>query len=272
MLLYLFLLIIAFLMLYPLAWLVASSFKSDIEIFASKSLFPKELVLDAYAKGWSVMQGTYTYTTFYINTFIMVVPTVIFTVISSILVGYGFARFEFPLKKVFFALVISGLLLPQEILIVPRFMMFRAFGWINSYKPFIIPAMFAVYPFFIYMFIQFFRGIPKELDESAHIDGCNSFMILVKIIVPLSKPAIFTAATFQFLWRWNDFFNPLVYINSTRKFPVALILRTCLDIADRILWNQALAMSVVSIIPPVVIFSLTQRYLVEGIATTGLKG
>lgn len=268
---YVFLIALAAVMVFPLFWLLMASFKTDIEIFASANLLPKEWVLDAYVKGWSVM-GTFTYSLFYKNTFVMVILTVIGTLASSILVGYGFARYKFPLKQLLFILVISGLLLPQEILIVPRFMMFREMGWTDSYKPIIIPAMFATYPFFVYMFIQFFRGVPRELDESAYMDGCSSFMILLKIIMPISKPAIFTAIVFQFIWRWNDFLTPLIYINSVKKYPIALILRTFIDISDRVLWNQALAMSMVSIIPPIIVFLFFQRYVVEGIATTGIKG
>ena len=269
---YAFLLLFALLMIYPLLWLFFSSFKSDIEIFASTSLLPESWSFSSYTQGWSVMSGLYTYSLFYLNTFRLVIPTVIFTILSSILVAYGFARYQFPLKNVMFMLVLSGLLLPQEILMVPRYMMFRSLGWIDSYLPFIIPAMFATYPFFIYMFIQFFRGIPKELDESARIDGCNSIGVLTRIIIPNAKPAIFTATIFQFLWRWNDFYNPLIYISSVRKYPVALILRTYLDQSDRIFWNRVLAMSMLSMVPCIIIFALFQRYIVEGVVTTGIKG
>jgi oligogalacturonide transport system permease protein len=132
--------------------------------------------------------------------------------------------------------------------------------------------MFGCYPFFIFMLIQFFRGLPKELDESAEIDGCNPFTVLIRILLPLSKPALFAAGIFQFMWTWNDFFNSLIYINSIRKFTVSLALRMAIDTTGGVAWNQIFAMSVVAVLPLVLIFFFTQKYFVEGIATTGLKG
>lgn len=270
-LIYLFLITLSIFMIYPLLWLLGSTFKDNNEIITSISIFPSHLNFDSFIQGWKG-NGKVTYSNYFVNTFAMVLPTVLFTVISSLLVAYGFARFRFPLKKLLFALVISTLLLPQEILLVPRYLLFNRLGWLDSYKPFIIPAMFATYPFFVYMMIQFIRGIPMELDKSALIDGCNSFQIFYHIIVPLSKPAIFSVIIFQFVWRWNDFFNPLIYINSVKKFPVSLALRAALDIADTVHWDQIIAMSVLTMVPPVVIYILAQKYFVEGIVTTGLKG
>lgn len=268
---YLFLITLSIFMIYPLLWLLGSAFKNNNEIITSISIFPRHLNLDSFIQGWKG-NGKITYSNFFINTFAMVLPTVLFTVISSMLVAYGFARFRFPFKKLLFMLVISTLLLPQEILLVPRYLLFNSLGWLDSYKPFVIPAMFATYPFFVYMMIQFIRGIPIELDKSALIDGCNSFQIFYHIIVPLSKPAIFSVIIFQFVWRWNDFFNPLIYINSVKKFPVSLALRMALDIADTVHWDQIIAMSVLTMLPPVILYILAQKYFVDGIATTGLKG
>jgi len=150
--------------------------------------------------------------------------------------------------------------------------MFRNLGWLNSYLPFIIPSIFATGPFFIFLLVQFFRGIPKELDESAVIDGCNSLYLLYKIIVPLSKPALFSVGLFQFMWTWNDFFQPLIYINSVSKYTLSLGLRMSMDVTSGILWNNILAMSFVTILPLIVLFFFTQKFFVEGIATTGIKG
>ena len=171
-----------------------------------------------------------------------------------------------------FGLVIASLMLPNEVIIIPRYMLFNAFGWLNSYKPFIIPAAFATYSFFIFMLVQYIRSIPKELDESAFIDGCSSFRILISIIAPLCKPAMIAVVIFQFVWRWNDFLNALIYISSVKKYPLSLALRMTLDVTDTISWNQVLAMSVLSMLPPIIIFFLAQKYFVEGIATTGIKG
>ncbi|MBE1443054.1 carbohydrate ABC transporter permease [Paenibacillus sp. OAS669] len=260
------------LMIYPLIWLFFGSFKTNSDLFGSLSLLPKTFVWDSYSKGW---QGTgqFTYGTFFLNTLMLVVPTVFFTVLSSAVVAYGFARFQFPLKNTLFALMISTLMLPHAVIIIPRYLIFRNLGWLDGYLPFIVPAIFACYPFFIFMLIQFFRGLPRELDESAVMDGCNPAAILFRILLPLCKPALFSAAIFQFIWTWNDFFNSLIFINSVKKYTVSLALRMTIDsTGGTVAWNQIMSMSVLAILPPLLIFFLFQRYFVEGIATTGIKG
>jgi len=258
-------------MLYPLIWMFFSSFKTNQEIFGGVNLLPKEPVWDTYIKGWRGT-GQITYLTFYKNTFLLIVPTVLFTVISSALVAYGFARFKFRFKKILFMLMISTLMLPNAVLIIPRYLLYNKFGWLNTYLPFIVPALCACYPFFIYMIIQFFRGLPKDFDEAATIDGCNTFQVFAKILIPLCKPALFSAAIFQFIWTWNDFFNSLIYINSVKKFPIVLALRMSLDATSASNWNQVLAMSVVSLLPGTILFFSAQKYFVEGITSAGVKG
>jgi oligogalacturonide transport system permease protein len=202
----------------------------------------------------------------------LVLPTTIFTVVSSTIVAYGFARFEFKFKKALFVIMISTLMLPNAVIIIPRYILFRNLHWIDTYYPFIVPAIFACYPFFIFMIVQFFRGIPKALDEAAYIDGCNSFTVLTKILIPLCKPVMISAGLFQFLWTWNDFFNSLIYINSLKNFTLPLALKMSLDTEGAVNWNQVMAMSLVTIIPCVLIFFFAQKYFVEGITTTGIKG
>ncbi|MGN0906882.1 MAG: carbohydrate ABC transporter permease, partial [Bullifex sp.] len=200
------------------------------------------------------------------------IPTVFFTVVSSLLVAYGFARFRFKGKKVLFALVIASLMLPNEVIIIPRYMLFNKLGWLNTYLPFIVPAAFATYSFFIFMLVQYIRSIPRELDESAYMDGCGSFRILWNIIIPLCIPSIVSCTIFQFVWRWNDFINPLIFLSSVKKYTVSLALRMTLDVTDTIAWNQTMAMSVLSMLPPVLLYFFSQKYFVEGVTTTGLKG
>lgn len=258
-------------MLYPLAWIVSASFKENTEIFNSMSLIPDNFSLDAFVESWKG-SGQYTFTTFYKNTFIIVVPSVIFTLISSTLAAYGFARFNFVFKKILFAIMIATLMLPETTLMIPRYMLFNELGWLNSCFPFWIPAMFATKSFFIYMMIQFMRGIPRDLDEAAYIDGCNVWQTLTKIIVPLCAPALFSAGIFQFMWLWNDFLNQLLYINSVKLYPISLALKMSLDAQSAVNWNQIMAMSVVSMIPPIIVYFVGQKYLVEGTTTAGLKG
>jgi oligogalacturonide transport system permease protein len=267
---YALLLLLGYVMIYPLLWMLGASFKTNAEIFGSVNIIPKEPVFNAFANGWKG-SGQYTFGVFLLNTVYLVAPVVFFTVVSSLLVGYGFARFRFPFKKFFFQLMLSTLMLPATVIVVPRYIFFKNIGALDSYWPFIIPAILGSFPFFNFMLVQFFRGVPMELDESAKMDGCGSFTILLKILTPLCKPAIFSVVVFQFVWTWNDFFNALIYISSVSKYPIALGLRMGLDISANISWNQILAMSVLSILPPVLLFFLAQNYFVEGIITTGIK-
>jgi len=268
---YAILLLIAFILCYPLLWMVLASFKTNAEIYSAANLLPKEFKFDAFSDGWKGV-GSNTFTRFYTNSFLLVIPTALFTITTSMLVAYGFARFEFRGKKILFILLLSTLMLPNSILIIPRYTIFRMLKVLDSYGPFYLMSIFVCYPFFPYMLVQFTRGIPKELDESARIDGCSSFRILVSILLPLLKPALFSAGLFQFLWTYNDYFNPLVYINSVRKFPISLALRLTLDAETVITWKNVMAMSSLAVMPVVILFFFCQRYFIEGIATTGLKG
>ncbi len=267
---YIFLIILAYVMIYPLLWMVGAAFKTNDEIFGTIGILPKNPVFGAFAAGWKGT-GKYGFSTFLANSMLLVVPTVLFTVISSTLVGYGFARFNFPMKKLLFTLMLSTLMLPSTVIMIPRYIFFKNFGWLNTYLPFQMPALLACSSFFNYLMVQFFRGLPIELDESAKMDGCGSFVILTRILIPLCKSAIFSVIVFQFVWTWNNFLEVLIYINSVAKFPVALGLRMTMDIGSEFDWNQIMAMSIVSIAPPVIIFFAAQKYFVEGIATTGMK-
>lgn len=258
-------------MVYPLIWMLMAAFKTNSEIFGSLKLLPETFSVDAFVNGWKGV-GKYSFGKNLFNSFLIVVPTTLFTVISCSIVAYGFARFKFPAKKLLFGILISTLMLPNTVIIIPRYILFSKFGWLNSYLPFYIPALLACYPFFIYMLIQFLRGIPRELDESAYIDGCNTFRTYYEVLLPLLKPSLFSAGLFQFLWTYNDFFNSLIYINSADKYPVSLALRTAIDVDANIQWSQIMAMSVVSVLPLIILFFIGQKYFVEGIATTGLKG
>ena len=267
---YLFLILLAYIMIYPLLWMLGAAFKTNAEIFGTISLLPKEPVYNAWADGWRG-SGQYTFGRFLANSFLMVIPTVLFTVVSSVLVGYGFARFRFPFKKLLFMLMLSTMMLPGTVVIIPRYIFFRKLGWLDSYLPFIVPAALATYTFFNFMTVQFFRGLPLELDESAKLDGCGSFLILTRILLPLCTSMVFSIIVFQFVWRWNDFLNVLIYISSDAKSPVALGLRMTMDISTDFDWNRIMAMSIVSILPPVLVFFSAQQYFVQGIATTGMK-
>lgn len=258
-------------MIYPLVWMFFASFKTNNEINLATRLLPESFDWSGFIKGWQ-SSGQYTFTDFFLNTFMLVIPTVLFTVISCTVVAYGFARFSFKGNKLLFGVMLSTLMVPNAVLIIPRYLLFRDFGWLDSYMPFWMPALFACYPFFIYQEVQFLRGIPRELDEAAKIDGCNSFQIFIRILLPILKPSMISVCIFQTIWVWNDFMNPLIYINSVSKYPLSLALRMGLDVAASTNWNEIMSMACVSILPLVILFFCLQKYFVEGIASSGLKG
>lgn len=268
---YVLLTVLGLILIFPLIYMFFATFKTSNEIFTSMDLLPHAFSLDGYINGWKGV-GQTGFMTFILNSFALTLPTVMFTILSSLCVAYGFSRFEFPGKKLFFSIMMALMMLPGAVLIIPRYLLFVHLGWVNSYLPFWIPSLFATSSFFIYMFVQFFRGLPVELDEAATIDGCGSFGVLLHVLLPLCKPAIISAAIFQFIWTWNDFMAQYIYISSVSKYTVSLGLRMAIDGTARIDWSNVLAMSVVAMLPCVLVFLCLQKYFVEGIATSGLKG
>ena len=268
---HIFLILLALGMLYPVIWMFFASFQSNDEIFGTR-LFPSKWLVENYVDGWHSVPD-YSFGKFFMNSFIVSLTIVIGTIISSALTAYPFARLRFRGKGWMFALVLGTLLLPNQILLIPRYLLYIKFGWGDSYLPLTVPAFFAQVSgaFSIYLLVQFMRGIPKELDEAALMDGCGFFAQFGRIILPNCKPALFTVGIFAFIWSWDDFLNQLIYLNSISKFTVSLALRMFSDSSSVIPWGQMFAMSVLSIVPCAAIFAAAQRYFVEGIATTGLK-
>lgn len=268
---YVILVFFGLIMLYPLFWMFSAAFKPNYEIFTSLSLWPKEFSLDGFINGWKT--GTeYTFGRFFLNTMMYVIPKVILTVISSTIVAYGFARFDIPFKKFWFILLIATILLPPSVLLIPQYLMFREMGMLNSYLPLYLPMAFATQGFFVFMLVQFLRGLPTDMEEAAQIDGCNSFQLLIYIIVPILKPAIISVALFQFMWSVNDFLGPLIYISSVEKYPIALALKMSIDVTEGAQWNEILAMASIAIVPSIVVFLIAQNYFVEGISSGSVKG
>ena len=268
---YLVIAVIGLVLLYPILWMFFAAFKTNDEIFGSTKLLATHYSFQNFIDGWRG-SGTMTYAVYFWNTFRLVIPVTLLTLVSSTLVAYGFARFNFPFKKALFSLLIATLMLPNAVIIIPRYTLFAKFGWIDTYIPFYALAALACYPFFIFMLVQFLRGIPRDLDESAYIDGCGTFRTLMQIILPLMKPSLFSAALFQFMWTYNDYFNSLILINSGKKYTVSLALRLSLDSESVINWGKIMATSFVVVLPLILLFFMAQKYFVEGIATSGLKG
>ena len=270
---HLFLIILSLIMVYPILWWIGAAFKTNEEL-NSVNIFPSSLTLTNFIDGWTAIAG-FSFTHFYINTFALILGVLFTTLISCSLVAFAFARLDFPLRNFWFAIVLVTLMLPSQVTLVPQYDLFNAFGWINTYLPFIVPHSLAGGiggTFFIFLLVQFIRGIPRELDEAAKMDGCSWFGIYFRIILPLMKPPLVTVGIYCFLWNWDDFLGHLIYINSVDKYTVGLALKMFVDSNSAVPWGQLFAMSLVSIIPAIIIFFFAQRHLVEGVATTGLKG
>ncbi|WP_240732973.1 carbohydrate ABC transporter permease [Jeotgalibacillus sp. S-D1] len=259
------------LMIYPLVWMLSSSLKESSSVFVdAHSLIPKGLHFENYITGWQGFGGI-TFSTFFLNSAIIAVVATVGSIISSTIIAYGFARIKFAGKKVWFICMMLTMMLPFEMVMIPQYIMFNSFGWIDTYLPLILPTFFGI-PFFIFLIMQFIRTIPIELDEAARIDGCNSLGIFFRIIVPLIVPAMMTSAIFSFYWRWDDFMGPLIYLSTPEKYPVSLALKLFSDPNSVTNWGAMFAMSTLSIVPIFVIFFFFQRYIVDGISTSGLKG
>ena len=268
---YVVLTLVAVVMLYPIIWLVGASFKENNEIFTSIGFIPKRLDFQAYIDGWNT-KGDYTFTLYFINTFKYVVPKIIFTLLSATLTAYGFARFEFPFKKIMFSLLMATMFLPQVVTRIPLYLFWKNLGMLDTYIPLIANSVFAQEPFFVFMMIQFLRSIPRDLDEAATIDGCGEFGILWRILVPALKPALISCVIFQFVWSFSDFLGPLIYITSQDKFPVSLALKLNIDPSTNTPWNQVCAMSLISLLPAIILFFSAQKYFVDGVTSSGIKG
>lgn len=264
--------VVALVMIYPIIWLVGATFKTNNEIFTSINFIPKRIDFTPYIEGWKT-RTKFTFTTFFINTFSFVIPKILFCLITSSLVAYGFARFNFPLKKVLFSILMATMFLPAVVTRIPLYILWKNLGLLNTYVPLIAPTLFANEPFFVFMLIQFMRSIPTYLDEAATIDGCNSFGILTKILLPSLKPALISCTIFQFVWSFNDFLGPLIYVTSLSKYPVSLALKMSIDQSSGIVaWNQILAMSFLALLPALILFFCCQKYFVEGVTSSGVKG
>lgn len=271
-LIYIFLTVTSLIMLYPLLWLFGASFKSNHEIFSSLWFMPEKFDFSAYVNGWKT-SGTYTMGHYFINTFKIVIPRVVFSVISSVITAYGFARFEFPLKKQLFSLLIFTMILPETLLRIPSYRLWNMFGMLDTYFPLILPSALAGEGLFVFMLVQFFKGIPKELDDAAKIDGCNSLQTLVYVLVPCIRPAVVSVGVFSFLWSVNNFVEPLIYISSVKKYPITLAVRMSMDSTGQgYEWSSIIAMSLIGLIPSVLVFLSAQKYFTSGISTSGISG
>ncbi|GLQ56233.1 sugar ABC transporter permease [Devosia nitrariae] len=266
---HIFLVAASFVMIYPLLWMLASSLKPDNQIFGQLGLVPGEPQWENYVLGWNALPVSFT--NFFWNSAVVTVLSVIGNVISCSFAAYAFARLEFNGKTLWFALMMMTLMVPYHVVLIPQYLLFLQLGWVDTYLPLVVPRFLASDAFFIFLMIQFFRQLPRELDEAAMIDGCSPFKIYWAIILPLSIPAMATAAIFSFIWTWEDFLGPLVYLNDIKDYTVPLALRMFLSQDSVSEYGQMFAMSVLSILPIILFFVVFQRLIIRGIAMSGMK-
>ncbi|MGV3466559.1 MAG: carbohydrate ABC transporter permease [Heyndrickxia sp.] len=254
--------------LVPFIWLIRSSLMTSTEIFE----FPPKLLPEKFQ--WSNYKDIFSIINFGLylkNTLFIMIPVIIGTIITCCMCGYGFARLRFPGRNMWFGMILATMMLPGAVTLIPTFLMWSKLGGINTFWPLIVPAFFGGGGFFIFLMRQFFMNIPRELDESALMDGANHFQIFTKILLPLVKPPILVVGFFTFMGVWNDFFGPLIFLNDESKYTLALGLLQ-LKGSYSSDWNLMMAASAVMVIPAIIIFFIGQRHFIEGISLTGIKG
>jgi len=269
---HLFIIALGLVMIYPILWMIVSSFKPNTMIFSDPGLIPKAVTLENYVSGWQGYAGT-SFGRFFANSLFMCVVAIVGNLVSCTLAAYAFARLKFAGKGFWFAVMMMTLMLPGHVTLVPRYILFNTFGWVGTYLPILTPKFLATDAFFVFLLVQFIRSLPKELDEAATIDGCGKFGVFRHIVLPNATPALVTPALFTFLWTWDDFMSPLLYLTRPETYSVSRALRTFVGDAGAVSnWGGALAMATLSMIPPFILFFSLQKYFVQGIATTGIKG
>ncbi|GAA3284087.1 carbohydrate ABC transporter permease [Paenarthrobacter aurescens] len=258
--------------LYPAIWMISASFKPNSEIGgANNALWSNNFSFDNFVTAMEGIGGVSTLT-FFTNSLILAVGAVVGTVLSASISAYAFARINFPGRGLFFGMMIATLLLPFHVVIIPQYIVFQQLGLVDTYVPLLIGKFLAADAFFVFLMVQFMRGLPAELDEAARIDGAGHVRIFGSIMLPLMKPALISTSIFSFIWSWNDFLGPLLYLNTPEKYPLPLALRLFVDQTQSSDYGAMIAMSVLALLPVLVFFLVFQRYIVEGVSTQGLKG
>jgi len=257
--------------LYPVLWVAVSTFKPSADIVGSLGLLPTEPTTDNYRHAVDGVGGV-GIGTYFLNSAVLAVLSVVGTVASSALAAYAFARLRFRGRTPMFAIMIATLLLPFHVLIIPQYVLFQQLDVIDTYVPLLIGKFLAAEAFFVFLIVQFIRTIPNELDESAKIDGANQWRLFWNIILPLTRPALITTSIFTFIWSWNDFFGPLIYLSTPDKYPLPLALQLFIDETSGSDFGALMAMSMLALVPVILFFLFFQRFLVEGVATSGIKG
>lgn len=255
-------------MLVPLLWLLSSSFKDTARIF----IYPPQWIPDPWrVENYSKVFEQIPFVRFYWNTILVTGLAVAGQIVSASLVAFGFARLRFPGRDLLFLVLLSTIMIPYHVTLIPTFVLFRILGWLDTYAPLILPYWLGGGAFYVFLLRQFYMRLPLELDDAARIDGASTFGIYWRVILPQAKPALGVVAVFTFLGHWNDFFNPLIYLNTTEKYTLALGINLFRGYQTT-QWNLLMAASVMVTAPCILLYAFAQRYFIQGIVFTGLKG
>ncbi|GAA3032463.1 carbohydrate ABC transporter permease [Streptosporangium longisporum] len=258
-------------MLYPILWLLVSSFKPSEQIASSVGLWSRAFTLDNY--GAVLGPAETPVWRYFLNSTIVAGGGVVGNVVTCSLAAYAFARLRFRMRTPLFAFMLATIMLPQHVVLIPQYTIFQQLGMVDTFWPLVLPKFLATDAFFVFLLVQFIRQLPRELDEAARIDGCGPIRIFGHVTLPLIKPALITTAIFTFIWTWNDFFTQLIYLSSPDRLTLPLALRMFVDLQESAAsFGPMFALSVLSLLPIVLFFAAFQRFITEGVATTGLKG
>ncbi|MEV8539614.1 carbohydrate ABC transporter permease [Streptomyces sp. NPDC051572] len=262
---------IGLVLLYPVLWLLTASVKSGTEIISNLSPVPKAFTPGNYTQAADGVSGISLWRLFG-NSLLISVGTVVGNVLSCSLAAYAFARLRFRGRGLYFSVMIGTLMLPLHVVLIPQYIIFQKLGMVGTYLPLILPKFLATEAFFVFLIVQFIRGLPRELDEAAVLDGCGPYRTFWYVIMPLLKPALVTTTIFSFIWSWNDFLPQLMYLADPKTYTLQLGLRMFVDQSSSAAYGPMFAMSVLTLVPVLLFFLAFQRLLVEGVQTSGLKG
>jgi multiple sugar transport system permease protein len=256
-------------MIYPLVWMVVSAFKPPEQILTEPGLIPHDTTFQNFKDGWHALNRPFS--AFFVNSLVVTIASIVGNLFSCSLTAYALARLQFRMRKVYFAITLASVMLPFHVLVIPQYIFFSQLGLVNTYWPLLIPKFLATDAFFVFLMVQFIRTLPRELDRAAWIDGAGPFLTFWYVVLPLMRPALVTTTIFTFIWTWNDFFVPLIYLTRTNVFTVPVALNSMVDSETQSGVGMLFAMSLLSLIPILIFFAMAQKYLIRGIATTGLK-
>lgn len=252
--------------LLPLIWMLSTALKSDAEVMVNSSFVPREWRFDNFAKAWTSAP----FETYLKNSVFITLTSLTGTLLSVSLVAYGFAKIRFKGKDIIFLAVLGTMMIPGMVTMIPTYVMFSKFGWVGTYLPLIVPA-FGGSAYYIFLLRQYFMGIPMAYSEAAKLEGANEMNILMRIIIPMAKPALTTIAVFEFNAKWNDYFNPMLYLDNEKMYTLQLGLRTFRGTAG-VEWQKFMAASLIVLLPTVILYAFMQRYIIQGVAVGGIKG